>query len=262
MPIVNNIAKARMQRGGLAVGMGLRQLRTADAGIVAAACGFDWLFIDCEHNAMDLSTACDIATAALGQGVTPIVRVPGKEPHHSTRVLDNGALGVVVPHVDTVEEAQAIASQSRYPPIGHRSIARANPVTGFESLPIDQACREINEQTLVVVMLESPEAIENADAIAQVNGIDALLIGTNDLCAEMGIPGQFGHERIAEAYRVTIEACRRHGKFPGMAGVSEQVLQQRYVDMGAQLLLADQDLRLMMQAGKRCTEFLRGLNEE
>ena len=156
MPVVNNIAKARMQRGGVAVGMGLRQFRTADAGLVAAACGFDWLFIDCEHNSMDLSTACDIATAALGQDITRIVRVAGKEAHHSTRVLDNGALGVVVPHVDTVEEARTIASQCRYPPVGHRSISRANPVAGFESLPADQFCREINEQTLVVVMLGKP----------------------------------------------------------------------------------------------------------
>ena len=78
----------------------------------------------------------------------------------------------------------------------------------------------------------------------------------------MGIPGQFGHERVTDAYRVTIEACRRHGKFPGMAGVAEEALQQRYVGMGAQLLLADQDLRLMMRAGRQCTEFLRGLNAQ
>lgn len=261
MPVVKNLAKERMQGGGLAIGLGLRQARTADIGIVAAACGFDWLFIDCEHNAMDLAVACDIATAALGQGVTPIVRVAGKEPHHSTRVLDNGALGVVVPHVDTPEEARAIASQCRYPPLGHRSISRASPTAGFESMPIDRFCAEVNEQTLVVVMLESPLAIENADAIAAVDGIDVLLIGTNDLCAEMGIPGEFGHERVVDAYGKMIEACRRHGKFPGMAGVADDELQRRYVDMGSQFLLADQDLRLMMDAGKRRAGFLRGLND-
>ena len=133
-------------------------------------------------------------------------------------------------------------------------------MAGFENLPIDQFCREINEQTLVVVMLESPQAIDNADAIAAVDGIDVLLIGTNDLCAEMGIPGQFGHERVTQAYRTMIDACRRHGKFPGMAGVADDALQQRYVEMGAQFLLADQDLRLMMDAGKRRAAFLRGLN--
>ena len=78
----------------------------------------------------------------------------------------------------------------------------------------------------------------------------------------MGIPGQFGHERVTQAYQITIEACLRHGKFPGMAGVTDEALQERYVDMGAQLLLADQDLRLMMRAGKHCTEHLRGLNSK
>ena len=262
MSVVNNVAKQRMLDGGLAVGLGLRQFRTVDAGLIAAACGFDWLFIDCEHNAMDLSTACDIATAALGQEITPIVRVAGKETHHATRVLDNGAMGIVVPHVDTAQEARLITEQCLYPPLGHRSIARANPIAGFEDTPMDQFCRDINEQIMLVVMLESPEAIENADAIAQIDGIDALLIGTNDLCAEMGIPGQFGHERVTQAYQITIEACLRHGKFPGMAGVTDEALQERYVDMGAQLLLADQDLRLMMRAGKHCTEHLRGLNSK
>jgi 2-keto-3-deoxy-L-rhamnonate aldolase RhmA len=261
MPVVTNFAKQRLEKGGLALGLGLRQARTADIGLAARAAGFDWIFIDCEHNAMDLSTACEIATAALGQGVTPIVRVAGKEHHHGTRVLDNGAMGVVVPHVDTPEEARQIASNFRYPPMGHRSISRASPVVGFEPVPIDEFCAGINAQVLVVVMLESPEAIDNAEAIAAVEGIDVLLIGTNDLCAEMGIPGQFGHERVADAYQRTVAACAKHGKHPGMAGVGDPVLQQKYIEMGARFILADQDLRLMISAGKQTTGFLRGLND-
>ncbi|MEX2642299.1 MAG: aldolase/citrate lyase family protein [Acetobacterales bacterium] len=261
MSVVINIAKERLKRGGLAVGLGLRQARTADIGLIARASGFDWIFIDCEHNAMDLSTACEIATAALGQGVTPIVRVAGKEHHHGTRVLDNGAMGVVVPHVDTAEEARQIVSNFRYPPVGHRSISRASPMVGFEPVPIGDFCRGINEQVLVVVMLESPEAIDSAEAIAAVEGIDVLLIGTNDLTAEMGIPGEFGHERVADAYGRTVEACRKHGKYAGMAGVPDPELQKRYIDIGARFILADQDLRLMVSAGRSCTGYLRGLND-
>ncbi len=260
MPVVPNIAKQRLERGGLALGLGLRQSRTADSGLIAKVAGFDWLFIDCEHNAMDLSTACEIATAALGQGITPIVRVAGKEHHHGTRVLDNGAMGVVVPHVDTPEEAAQIASNFRYPPLGHRSISRANPVVGFEAMPIGDFCDSINNEVLVVVMLESPQAIDNAEAIAAVDGIDVLLIGTNDLCAEMGIPGQFGHELVADAYKRTVAACAKHGKHPGMAGVGDAELQQKYIEIGARFILADQDLRLMIAAGKQTTGFLRGLN--
>lgn len=259
MPVIENIAKKRLQEGRVVLGLGLRQARSVDIGMIARSCGFDYLFIDCEHNSMDLSTAADICVAALGQGVSPIVRVPGKEPFHSIRVLDNGAQGVIVPHVDTAEEARALVDALRYPPTGHRSISRASPLVAFENVPLDEFMREANEQTLIVAMLESPGAIAQAEAIAAVDGIDALLIGTNDLCTEMGIPGEFGHERVTEAYAAMISACAKHGKHPGMAGVREDALMQRYIEMGSRLILAGVDLPLMMEAGKARTKFLRGV---
>ena len=107
-------------------------------------------------------------------------------------------------------------------------------------------------------MLETPTAIENADAIAAVPGVDVLLIGTNDLCAEMGIPGDFGNERVADAYRTMIAACRKHNKFPGMAGIYNEPLMQRYIEMGARFILSGNDAAfLMASAGQRT-----GLPEE
>jgi 2-keto-3-deoxy-L-rhamnonate aldolase RhmA len=259
MQVAENIAKRRLAAGGLVLGLGLRQARTVDVGLVARACDFDFLFIDCEHNAMDLGIASDISVAALGQGVTPLVRVAGKEPFHAVRVLDNGAQGVVVPHVDTAEEARALAQALRYPPAGHRSISRASPLVGFESMPLDRFTSEANAETLIVAMLESPAAIAAADAIAAVEGIDVLLIGTNDLCAEMGLHGQFGHDRVIDAYATMIAACRRHGKHAGMAGVRENELMRRYITMGARFVLAAVDLALMIEAGKDRARFLRGV---
>jgi 2-keto-3-deoxy-L-rhamnonate aldolase RhmA len=262
MRVAQNIAKQRLREGKLVLGLGLRQTRTVDIGLIARTCGFDYLFIDCEHNAMDLSVASDISVAALGQGVTPLVRVSGKEPFHSVRVLDNGAQGVVIPHVDSADEAQALVDSLRYPPAGHRSISRASPLVAFESVPLEQFMGEANDETLIVAMLESPASIDQADAIAAVEGIDVLLIGTNDLCAEMGLHGQFGHQRVADAYARMIEACRAHGKFAGMAGVREDALMERYIGMGARFVLAGVDLPLMMEAGKARTKFLRSLEEE
>ena len=259
MPVIENIAKKRLKEGRVVLGLGLRQARTVDIGMIARSCGFDYLFLDCEHNAMDLSTAADICVAALGQGVSPIVRVTGKEPFHSLRVLDNGAQGVIIPHVDTADEARAIVEALRYPPAGHRSIARASPLVSFDSVPLGEFMRDANEQMLIIAMLESPGAIEQAEAIAAVDGIDGLLIGTNDLCTEMGIPGEFGHERVTDAYAEMIRACVKHGKHPGMAGVREDELMQRYIEMGARFILAGVDLPLMMEAGKARTKFLRGI---
>ena len=122
MAIYPNHTKQQLDAGKLALGMGMRALRTVDAGMIAKTCGFDWLFIDMEHSAMDVDLASQVAIAALPLGITPIVRVPGKEHHHASRLLDSGAQGIVVPHVDTVEEAERVVAHCKYPPVGHRSV--------------------------------------------------------------------------------------------------------------------------------------------
>ena len=149
--------------------------------------------------------------------MTPLVRVAGLEHWHASRILDNGAQGVVVPHVDDAAQAARVAAACRFPPVGKRSMGGGLQQLGFASMPVGEAARIVNEETLVVVMIESPQGVANCDEIAAVPGIDALLIGTNDLCFEMGIPGEFNDARVGEAYRKVIAACRKHGKFPAWA---------------------------------------------
>jgi 2-keto-3-deoxy-L-rhamnonate aldolase RhmA len=259
MSAIPNVTKRRLAAGELALGMGLRQARTVDTAMIAKTCDFDWLFIDMEHSAMDVDTAAQLAVAGLGAGVTPLIRVPGHEHHHATRLLDAGAQGVVVPHVDTVEEAERVVSYCKYPPLGHRSVAGAQPQLGFRAMPVAEATRLVNEEILVVVMLETPLAISNAEAIAAVKGVDVLLIGTNDLCAEMGIPGQFTDARVEAAYKTVIEACRAHGKHPGMGGVYEPALLQKYIGMGMRFILSGSDIAFMMAGARERTGFLRAL---
>ena len=254
-----NRTKAALAEGKLAIGMGLRQARTVDIAAIAGTCGFDWLFIDTEHNSMSIDTACQIAMAAIATGVTPIVRVPGHEHHHCARALDNGALGVVVPHVDTAEQAKRIADFCRYPPMGHRSIAGNMPGLAFAALPVGEATRRMNEENLVVVMLETPQAIDNAEAIAAVPGVDVLLVGTNDLCAEMGIPGQFSDPRVEDAYRKVIAACRKHNIHPGMGGVYEPKLLEKYIGMGMRFILSGGDMGFLMAGARERADFLHGL---
>jgi 2-keto-3-deoxy-L-rhamnonate aldolase RhmA len=114
-----------------------------------------------------------------------------------------------------------------------------------------------NAALLVIPMMETPTAIANAAAIAAVPGIDALLIGTNDLAAEMGIPGDFGHEKIAGAYETVIAACRKHNKWPGMAGVYVEELMQRYIGMGMRLVLSGSDGAFLMAGASRRAALVR-----
>ena len=197
---VRNVARERLQNGEMAIGVGIRTARTVDIAKMMKTAGFDWLFIDLEHGPMSIEFATTLAVAALDTGISPIVRVPFMQHTMATRVLDSGALGIVMPHVDTLEQAREIVEHLKYPPIGHRSLAGSQAIFDFKPLPISEMVEAANMSLLVIALMETPIAIANAEAIAAVPGVDALLIGTNDLSAEMGVPGEFAHPKVAAAY--------------------------------------------------------------
>lgn len=259
MAVIENTMKQKLEAGKLAFSFNVVHLRSPSVAGLAEACGYDWLFIDMEHNTMDLDTAAQICLAALPTGVTPIVRVPSHDHYHATRILDGGAMGIVVPHVDDAETARQIVSNCKYPPLGHRSLTAPAPQLGFETLPVADAIETLNRNTFLTVMLETPQAIDNAEEIAAVEGIDAILIGTNDLAAEFGIPGQFGHDKIEEAYAKMIAACRKHGKHPGMGGVYDHALMEKFIRMGVRVFLGGGDAAFLISAAKERATFLRGL---
>jgi 2-keto-3-deoxy-L-rhamnonate aldolase RhmA len=259
MQLVQNAAKRKMQAGGVALGFGVHHLRTAAVPLLARASGHDWLFIDTEHGAFSVQEATQLCIAALPVGVTPIVRVCAGALDEGTRALDNGALGIVVPHVDTAKEARRIAEAFHYPPAGHRSWGGPPAIYGFQPPPAVEAQKAVNAEILVVAMIESPEAVANVDAIAAVQGIDVLLMGTSDLTAELGISGQIGHPRVVEAYQKTIDAARKHGKFMGMGGVYDQENAARYISMGAQFILSGSDHNYILAGANARSTFLRSI---
>src|SRR5215470_1986982 len=257
---VRNVAREKLEQGQLALGVGIRMTRSVEIAKAMAVAGFDWLFLDMEHGVMSLEACAQISTAALDAGIAPIARVPNGEYAIATRALDNGALGIVMPHVDTAAEAKEVVNRLKYPPVGHRSMGGIGPHYGLRSVPVGEAAQALNAANLTIVMLETPTAIENADAIAAVPGIDVLLIGTNDLCAEMGIPGDFASEPVAAAYRATVAACNKHGKHAGIGGVYTEDLLRRYVDMGVRFILGGQDGQFLMSGATQRTAFLRKLD--
>ena len=260
MPTIANKARERLVAGQLSLGMGLRQARTVDIGRALAACGYDWAFIDMEHNTMGIDTAAQIAVACHDAGVTPLVRVPGYEHYLATRLLDAGAMGIVFPHVDTAEHARQLVSNCKYPPMGHRSLGGPVAQLGFRPYPRAESTEAVNRETLLVMMLETPAAIDNAAAIAAVPGVDVLLIGTNDLTLEMGIAGRYDDPRVVRAYETVIAACAEHGKYPGMGGIYDHPSMERYVRMGARFVLGGSDLSFIMAGGQARAEFLRGIH--
>ena len=256
---IRNVAREKLEQGQLALGVGIRMTRSVEIAKAMAVAGYDWLFLDMEHGVMSLESCAQIAIAALDAGIAPIARVPNGEYAMATRALDNGVLGIVVPHVDTAAEAHEIMTRLKYPPLGHRSMGGIGPHYGLRSASSAEAASALNAANLTIAMLETPTAIANAEEIAAVPGIDVLLMGTNDLCAEMGIHGEFGHDRVVDAYHKMIVAAKKHGKFPGMGGVYSETLMPRYIEMGARFVLAGQDGAFMAAGAMQRSAFLRKL---
>jgi 2-keto-3-deoxy-L-rhamnonate aldolase RhmA len=255
--LFENHTKRKLAAGELALGFGVGHLRTAATGLIAAATGHDWLFIDMEHGAMSVHEATQMCLAALPTGVTPIVRVASHALDEATRALDNGAMGVVIPHVDTPDSAREVIRALRYPPQGSRSYGGPPAAFGFKPPLLAEAQAEINAANLIVAMIESSEAVRNAASIAALDGVDVLLIGASDLSTEMGIAGLIGHPRMREAFEAVHKACKNHGKTYGMGGVYDHEMATHYIRCGARFVLAGSDHSYLMSAGKARTEELR-----
>jgi 2-keto-3-deoxy-L-rhamnonate aldolase RhmA len=254
---VLNRAKRRLAEGGLVLCMGLRQARTPDIPMIAAQSGFDAVYVDLEHSPASLETTSVLCTAALGAGITPLVRVPGHDVHMAARVLDGGALGVIFPHVNMAAEAEAIVAGCRYPPLGRRSVMGPSPALGYRPMPLGDVNTTLNAETLLIAMLETPEGIANADAIARTD-VDVLLIGSNDLCTELGIPGELRHPKLMDAFRRTADACRSHGKVLGIGGVRGDLeLQAELFNLGGRFIIAGSDVTYLTSAANADAKRLR-----
>lgn len=262
MLTIHNTAVKRLREGELSLGVGIRLARTVDIARILRTCGYDWIFIDLEYGTISLDTTMQMSVAALSAGITPIVRVPRGEFSLATRALDGGALGIVMPHVETSEEARKIVAELKFPPEGHRSMANNPAALDFHSVTVAQAAAVLNSEILTVAMLESPLAIANARGIAAVPGIDVLLVGTTDLCMASGIPGDFENPRIIEAYGHVLEACQEHQKWPGMGGVYDERLANRYIQMGMRMILSGVDLGFLMAAATQRARILRSFSPE
>jgi 4-hydroxy-2-oxoheptanedioate aldolase len=249
IPGLRNAMRERLDRDEVVSSMTVRLVRGIEIAAIAKTAGFDSLYIDLEHCSFSLDTTGQICMAAQALGVTPLVRVPANTPEYITRVLDGGAMGVIAPHVRTAEQAKAVVQAAKFQPLGDRSANGSLPQLGYRSVPARLANEALNQVTLVVIMMEAVEALARVEEIAAVDGVDMLLIGTNDLTAEWGVPGDYDDPRVAAAYESTIAACRRQGKHVGVGGLATRPdLVQRFVRMGARYVSTGTDLGFLTAA--------------
>jgi 2-keto-3-deoxy-L-rhamnonate aldolase RhmA len=245
--VLRNHVKDKLARGEVVASMTVRLVRGVEIARIAKTAGFDSLYVDMEHSSFSLESTSQVCIAALEAGITPFVRVPGVAAVQ--RILDAGALGIIAPHVQSADAARAYVRAAKYPPLGDRSNAGPLPHLQYRAFPAAEACAAIDAATMVIVQFESDAAIANADAIVAIDGVDMVLIGTNDLLADWGLPGQYDHPRVREAYAKTIAACRKHGKHVAVGGfASRPDLAADYVRMGARYVSTGTDLGFLLAA--------------
>ena len=247
--ILRNAVREKLARGEVVASMTVRLVPGNEIVRIAKTAGFDTLYIDLEHSGFSVGTAGQIALMALEAGLPAFVRVPDNTPDYISRVLDGGALGVIAPGVRSAAEARAVVAAAKFPPAGSRGFGGALPQLEFRTFPTVETFAAVNDATMVIVQCESAACLEHVEEIAAVDGIDLVLVGTNDLLADLGLPGQFDHLKVKDAYARTIAACRKHGKHVCVGGLASRPdLAAEFVKMGARFVSTGTDLGFLLGA--------------
>jgi len=256
---IRNPGFDKLRRGEHALIATVRDARSGDIARMLKVAGFDIVVLDLEHNAMPADAVHEICMTAIDIGVTPIVRLPDHAPGPISCALAHAALGVLVPHVSTAEEARAIAHAARFAPYGHRAVAPMFPQFGYRPIDKAQSIVELEAATLVMVLVETPEGIANADEIAAVPGIDVLFLGSADLGQAMGITGQKDHPVYDDAIARIVGACRKHSKIPGIGGITDPAQYSRAIAAGMLCLSAGTDSNYLIAGATQQAQMVRAL---
>ena len=259
---LSNPLAQRLRSGGVGLALMIKHARTVDIALAAKTCGFDALYFDLQHSTVPEEAVAQISAAAVQAGITPIARIPDRGYGTALRLLDAGALGIVVPDLTTAEDAREAVSYCKVAPLGNRSNAGRYPHFAYQAVPAVEARNTLNDNTLLIVMVETAAALENVDAIAAVPGVDVVHIGSSDLSSDLGFPGQNTHPKVISAIERVVAACKKHGKIPGMGGLSggDPKHYEQAIKLGARFFSAANEWSLMMSAGEERVKMLRALS--
>ena len=246
---MKNPVKAALAAGEAQVGSWLSLASPLAARFLARA-GFRWLTVDIEHSPVDWETAATCFATIADSGIAPFARVPSNTHENIKRVLDNGAWGIVVPMVNSAEEAEAAVRATRYHPEGNRSVGGSIHALNFGVSP-GEYYAEANRNIFVAVQTEHIRAVENADEICSVEGVDAIFVGPNDLLSSMG--QKPGMESDAQEFVDAMEHLRKtataHGVAPGLHVATAEQLRRR-LDEGWRYVALGSDVSHMMAGAK------------
>ena len=253
-----NAVKRTLLAGGVSLGTMVFEFSSSGIGRIVASGGAEFVVYDMEHTGWGLDTVRSLLATTRTADVVPIVRVPATQYHFLARTLDVGARGLMVPMVESAEQAQLIVQSSRYPPAGRRGAAFAVAHDDYEGGDMAAKMRSANEEILLIAQVETAAGVDHVEAIAAVDGIDVLWLGQFDLVNSLGIPGQFSHPRFVSAVERVLAACRRYNKVAAVLVMSVEE-GQAMLAQGFRCLAYGGDIWLYQAALRQGITALRGI---
>ena len=251
-PRIYNTVIAKLRAGQQVVG---GTVLSSDPEIYCAMAnaGYDFLWIEMQHSPLTYQEVARMIWACRGAPAIPFIRVPDATPSDIQKAADIGALGIIVPLVETVDEARDTVKYAKYPPEGLRSLGNGQ----YRALWGEDYRATANANIMIVAMIESPAGVAIADAIATVPGVDVVHVGSNDLLTAMGRPGTYGSPEHLAAMDRVIKAALEHGKVPGIGGDRNVARQAEFIRKGVRFLTTNSDIAFMLAEGSRVTGELR-----
>jgi 2-keto-3-deoxy-L-rhamnonate aldolase RhmA len=234
--------KQKFQEGEVSIGSWMSMGHVSIAEILAQA-GFDWVVVETEHTAIDVSEVLRLLIAIEGRGAIPLVRLAWNDPIQAKAVMDSGAAGVIVPMVNSKEEAELAVKSVKYPPEGFRGVGLAR-AQGY-GVSFDEYIEHANNDGLLMLQIEHIDAVNNIEDILSVPGIDGTYIGPYDLSCSMGLAGQLNHPDVEAAKKRVLEATQACGLAPGIHLVHPDMAREelgRHVEMGFRFIALGTDI--------------------
>jgi 2-dehydro-3-deoxyglucarate aldolase/4-hydroxy-2-oxoheptanedioate aldolase len=253
---VNRLKKS-LKEGQLQLGCMFAQLRQPAVATILGKAGLDWCWLDTEHGPLTNETLQDLCRAAIAAGMAPIVRVADSRYDLVARSLDMGAMGVMLPRIESPEVLRKAVSSAFYPPLGVRGYGFSQHNVDYEPVTMAQIIEHVNANTMMTFQIETRAGLDARDELCAVPGVDAVMVGPADLSIALGVAGEFEHPKLVDAIDKIIESCVKHGIAPGIH-MRPLHLAKFWRDRGMKFLSTSGDALFLFDKAQETMQALRG----
>ena len=241
--------REKLKKGDVVLGQMVLELFTSGIGPMLAACGMEFVLFDMEHGRCDIGLMAEMIASCRGSNIVPLARVPDLNFAPLSRVLDLGAHGVMVPRVETREQAETVVRELKYTPQGNRGVALGVAHDLYRA-GTPEFFAKTNDEIVVILLLETVKAFENLEEIVSVPGVDVAWMGHYDLTVSMGIPAQFDHPRFLDAMDALVAACRKHDVAPGFLPPTPETA-VHWISKGFRMISLGSDIGVFLDGVRR-----------